>query len=47
MLFLNQSNIVINCVGKIINDKKFTQKLNIIFIEKLLKYINKSKFEDI
>ncbi len=45
MLFLNQANIVINCVGKIINDQKSTQKINIIFIEKLLKYINTSKFK--
>ncbi len=45
IFFLNQADVVINCVGKMSNDQILTQKINITFIQKLLKYINTHKFK--
>ena len=43
LLFLNKANMIINCVGKNVNTTNNFEKLNVIFIKNLLKYIDISK----
>lgn len=45
MVFLKNTDIVINCVGKIINDQNNIQKVNVTFIKKFLNYININKIK--
>ena len=40
LLFLEKTNIIINCVGKTDNDLNNLENINFIFIKKLLNYIN-------
>jgi len=41
--FLNKENIIINCVGKNSNSEKNLDKINVVFIKKLINYIQKSR----
>jgi len=45
VLFLSKVNVIINCVGKTNNNLNNLEKINIIFIKKLLKYIGSFKFK--
>ena len=40
LLFLNKADIIINCVGKTENNSYDLENINVIFVRKLLKYIN-------
>ena len=39
LFFLNNANIIINCVGKSYDNKEGLDAINVIFIKNLLKYI--------
>ena len=41
--FLNKENIIINCVGKNSSSEKNLDKINVIFIKKLINYIQKNR----
>jgi nucleoside-diphosphate-sugar epimerase len=43
--FLKKANVIINCVGKTDNNISDLENINVIFIKKLLKYINTYKFK--
>jgi len=43
LYFLEKENIIINCVGKNYNFNKNLKKINVIFIKKLIKYIQYNK----
>lgn len=45
MIFLKNSDIVINCVGKIINNQNNIQKANVTFVKEFLNYININKIK--
>ncbi len=45
LLFLKKADIIINCVGKTENSINNLEKINVIFLEKLLKYINSRKLK--
>ena len=40
LYFLNKSDVLINCVGKMVINQKNLDKVNVIFVQKLLSYIN-------
>ena len=43
LFFLGKENIIINCVGKNYSSKKNLEKINIIFIKRLIRYIKENK----
>jgi len=45
LLFLKNSDIIINCVGKIDNKDSNLRSINVIFIKKLIKYIINNKLK--
>ena len=45
MIFLKNSDIVINCIGKTISRKNNIQKVNVIFVKEFLNYININKIK--
>ena len=45
IFFLNQADIVVNCVGKMGDDHILTQKINVTLVQKLIRYINTYKLK--
>lgn len=45
LFFLKKSDAIINCVGKMDESIHNVNKVNVIFLKKLLKYINTNKFK--
>ena len=45
LFFLEKVNIIVNCAGKSNENKKKLEKINYLFLKKLIRYINTNKFK--